>query len=190
MPEEDAPDCEAEISRWPYYRSKLEAERRARELASELGVQLVIVRPPVLLGPGDHRHRSSAHVQRLLSGGVPFVIRGGMHFADARDVAAALLRLMDIDEPRPLYHLPGTVCSVAEFYRQIATLAGERPPRLVLPFRPAWLLAKLSRALGLSVLPEPAHGRHAGVEEPRCARRPAQPQFCRALRGGSIRRRF
>jgi nucleoside-diphosphate-sugar epimerase len=156
LPEEAAPYCEAEIRGWPYYRSKLEAERQARRLAGELGVELVIVRPPVLLGPGDHRFRASAHVLRFLRGGVPFVIRGGMHFADVRDVAQALVRIMELPQARPIYHLPGTVCSLEEFYRQVAELAGERPPRLVLPFRPARLLAALAQQLGLSVLPEPA----------------------------------
>jgi dihydroflavonol-4-reductase len=156
LPEEDAPDCEPEIRGWPYYRSKLEAERQARRLAQELGVELVIVRPPVLLGPGDHRMRSSAHVLRFLRGGVPFVIRGGMHFADVRDVAQALIRIMELPQVRPIYHLPGTICSVEEFYRQIAELAGERPPRLLLPFRPAWLLASVTRQLGMTFFPEPA----------------------------------
>src|SRR5207244_3482294 len=92
--DEDAPYCERECAGWPYYRSKIEAERKARELARELGVELVIVRPPVLLGPEDHRLRSSAHLLRLLQGKLPFVIRGGMHFADVRDVAAAMVRVM------------------------------------------------------------------------------------------------
>ena len=154
--DEEAGHREAEVRNWPYYRSKVIAEQRAALLARELGVDLVIVRPPVLLGPGDHRHRSSAHVKRLLDGKVPFVIRGGMHYADVRDVAAALVRLMELPQARPVYHLPGTQCSIEEFYRTVAELAGVRPPRLVVPYRLAWAVAKLSAALGLSRFPEPA----------------------------------
>jgi len=153
--DEAAPFCEAETAGWPYYRSKIEAERRARALATELAAELVIARPPVLLGPGDHRLRSSGHVLRLLRGRVPFLIRGGMHFADVRDVARALIRIMELREVRPVYHLPGTVCTVAAFYREIAQLAGRRPPRVVLPYRAARLLAAVGKRLGLS-LPEPA----------------------------------
>lgn len=155
-PDEDAPYCEREVAGWPYYRSKLEAERAARRLAGELGVELVIMRPPVLLGPGDHRFRSSQHVLRLLRGKVPFLIRGGMHFADVRDVAQALLRAMERDVVRPVYHLPGTICSVEDFYRQVAALAGRRPPRAMVPFRLAWLAAALAERLGLTLLPEPS----------------------------------
>ena len=155
-PDEVAPYCAREVAGWPYYRSKIEAERAARGLADELGVELVILRPPVLLGPGDHRFRSSEHVLRLLRGRVPFLVRGGMHFADVRDVATALLRAMERETVRPVYHLPGTVCSIEEFYRQVAELSGRPAPRTVMPFRLAWLAAALTARLGLKLLPEPS----------------------------------
>jgi len=154
--DEAAPYCEREVRGWPYYRSKVAAEREARSLATELGVDLVIVRPPVLLGPGDHRHRSTNYIGRYLRGRIPFLIRGGMHFADVRDVALALLRAMEQPTARPVYHLPGTMCTLREFYQRVAALAGGRPPRLTLPFRPAWLLATLNETLGLTLLPEPS----------------------------------
>ncbi len=154
--DEAAPYCEQEVKGWPYYRSKVLAEREARSLAAELGVDLVIVRPPVLLGPGDHRFRSTNYIRRYLRGRIPFLIRGGMHFADVRDVAAALLRAMELPTARPVYHLPGTICSLHEFYRRVAALADGRAPRLTLPFRPAWLLATLNARLGLTLLPEPS----------------------------------
>lgn len=153
--DETAPYRDGEVARWPYYRSKIEAERQARALAGELGVELVIVRPPVLLGPGDHRGRASGYLRRLLEGRLPFLIRGGMHFADVRDVAAAILRLMALPEPRPVYHLPGTSSGIETFYRQVATLAGiPRVPR-VIPYRAAWLLSWLGARLAPSRVPEP-----------------------------------
>jgi nucleoside-diphosphate-sugar epimerase len=152
---EEAPFCETEVRRWPYYRSKIEAERQGRDLADQLGVELVIVRPPILLGPGDHRHRSTAHVKRLMDGRVPFVIAGGMHYADIRDVAAALIRIMRLPAPRPVYHLPGIQCSIEAFYRQIAELAAVRPPRRTIPYWLAWTAAVVSSKLHLHLLPEP-----------------------------------
>ncbi len=153
--DELSPHCAEEVAGWPYYDSKVKAELAARSLADRLGVDLVIVRPPVLLGPGDHRFRSVAHVTRFLQGRVPFLIRGGMHFADVRDVAAALARIMALPLARPVYHLPGTVCSIEEFYRMTAEASGRRPPRFVIPYGPALWLARLSAALGLRAFPEP-----------------------------------
>ncbi len=154
--DEESPFRERELRGWPYYRSKVEAEQQARRLAEQVGADLVIVRPPVLLGPGDHRFRSSDYVLRFLRGRIPFLIRGGMHFADVRDVARALVGVMELPRARPIYHLPGTVCSLEEFYRQVAALAGRRAPRFIMPFRPAWLLATLAQRVGLGVLPEPS----------------------------------
>lgn len=154
--DEDSAWREREVSRWPYYRSKLEAEQQAQHLAGQVGADLVIVRPPVLLGPGDHRFRSTDYVLRFLRGRIPFLIRGGMHFADVRDVAQALVRVMALPAARPIYHLPGTVCSLEDFYGQVAALSGRAPPRFLLPFRPAWLLATLTGRLGLRLLPEPS----------------------------------
>jgi nucleoside-diphosphate-sugar epimerase len=154
--DEDSPHCAAEVARWPYYDSKVKAERSARSLANELGVDLVIARPPVLLGPGDHRFRSVVHVTRFLEGKVPFVIRGGMHFADVRDVAGALVRIMELPRARPVYHLPGTVCSIEEFYGMTAAVSGRKPPSRVIPYQPALALSRISARLGFHLLPEPS----------------------------------
>jgi nucleoside-diphosphate-sugar epimerase len=154
--DEDSPYCEAEVAGWPYYDSKIKAEKAARALAAELGVELVIVRPPVLLGPGDHKFRSSAHVSRYLDKKLPFLIRGGMHFADVRDAALALVRVMERDQVRPVYHLPGTVCTIEEFYRLVAVSAGSVDLPRVIPYRLALWASRLTRRLGLTLLPEPA----------------------------------
>jgi nucleoside-diphosphate-sugar epimerase len=153
--DEDAPYCEATVARWPYYRSKVRAEREARRLADALGAELVIVRPPILLGPGDHKLRSTSHVLRFLRRKLPIVVRGGIAFADVRDAAGALARLTELESARPVYHLPGATCSVEAFFRMAEEIAGIPGPRVVLPFRPARILAGASDALGLSLLPDP-----------------------------------
>jgi len=129
--EEDAPFVESLAGRWPYYASKIRAEREARSLADKLGVELVIVRPPVLLGPEDHRRRSTGYVQKVLDGKVPLVPSGGMHFTDVRDVATALARIPALSSPRAVYHLPGTASTLREFFAMVTEVSGapviERP---------------------------------------------------------------
>lgn len=155
--DEDSPYAEPLVQRWPYYASKIRAERDARRLADQLGVELVIVRPPVLLGPHDHRRRSTGYVQKVLDGNIPAVPRGGMHFTDVRDVARALATLVDHPTPRPIYHLPGTATTLREFFHMVSEVSGapfERRPM------PRWAtksiagLARVSR-LRLSWLPDP-----------------------------------
>jgi dihydroflavonol-4-reductase len=155
--DEEAPFCEETVGTWPYYASKIEAERGARKLADELGVELVIVRPPVLLGPGDHRFRSTNNVMRVLKRRLPFILGGGMHFVDIRDVADAMVRAMVHGSPRPVYHFRGEATTLDGFFRQVAKEAGYEPSWVTLPKAVSWNLARLNLALGskLSVLPDP-----------------------------------
>jgi len=131
--DEDAFYAEALAGRWPYYQSKIRAEREATRLAAKLGVELVIVRPPVLLGPDDHRFRSSGHVLGMMRGNVPLVPRGGMHFADVRDVAAAIARIVTLDTVRSIYHLPGTATTLADFFHMIEDVTGASAPERSVP---------------------------------------------------------
>jgi dihydroflavonol-4-reductase len=145
--DEDSPYAEPLVSNWPYYMSKIRAERDARRLAAHLGVELVIVRPPVLLGPDDHRHRSTAYVRKVLENKVPAVPKGGMHFTDIRDVAAALARLHELERPRPIYHLPGHAMSLREFFNTVIEVSGARPIRRPMP---PWAARGLAKVAGLT----------------------------------------
>jgi nucleoside-diphosphate-sugar epimerase len=151
--DEEAPYAEAEIARWPYYAAKVEMERMARAFASEHDVELVLLRPPILLGPGDHRLRSTSNVLRFLRGRMPFVVRGGMHFADVRDAARAILRVFERPSVRPIYHLEGTECSIEEFFAMLSSVSGVPSPRFVLPFGVASVLGRVLEPL--HVVPEP-----------------------------------
>src|SRR5579883_2304385 len=55
------------VSRWPYYRSKLFAERAALE-ANGNGLEVVCVNPTLLLGPGDVHESSTEDVRLFLEG--------------------------------------------------------------------------------------------------------------------------
>ena len=145
--DEHAPHAERLAGRWPYYASKMQAERASRELADQLGVELAIARMPILLGPKDHKRRSTTHVTRVLDARVPFVPSGGVNFADVRDVATALVRLTQLDTARPVYHLPGTVLSLADFFQLVCEVSGAKLDR---PGAPRWVVssvAKLSQNL-------------------------------------------
>jgi dihydroflavonol-4-reductase len=142
--DEDAPFAERLVARWPYYASKIRAEREARRLADQLGVELVIVRPPVLLGPDDHRRRSTGYVQKVLDGKIPAVPQGGMHFTDVRDTASALARLAELPNARAVYHLPGTASSLNEFFDMVIDVSGAAFVRRPLPRWAALCLAKVA----------------------------------------------
>jgi nucleoside-diphosphate-sugar epimerase len=168
--DEDAPYATALVGRWPYYASKIKAEQKAREIASKTSVDLVVVRPPVLLGPGDSRFRSTKHVLSVMKQHVPLVPGGGMHFTDVRDVADALARLVAMPTTRPVYHLPGTATTLAEFFQMVHEVSGAPLPTRTMP---DWALRSATRTvnriaggLGLRVpswIPDPVVAEMASV---------------------------
>ena len=151
--DEKAPFAREIVGGWPYYAAKIEMEEHARALATALDVTLTFVRPPILLGPGDHRLRSTRNVWKFLRSRLPFLVRGGIAFADVRDAAQALLRVVDHPAPRPVYHLDGTECELTEFFAMLEQVSGVEAPRLVLPYRAAWVLARSLERLRL--FPDP-----------------------------------
>lgn len=155
--DETADFCEQTVADWPYYHSKIVAERQARQLAGELGVELVFLRPPVLLGPGDHRFRSTSNIVRMLRGKLPFLIRGGMHFVDVRDVIMAAWRAMETPRVRPVYNLPGLASSIEDFFALVEEASGAGAPRRILPYGFAHRLAALDEWLGVRLRGEPLH---------------------------------
>lgn len=144
-PNEQASFAHDTVSRWPYYRSKIAAETAARELLPSSD-QLVIIRPPVLLGPGDTLYRSTGTVVRFLRGRVPFSLAGGIAFIDVRDTVGPLLAAMQRHAPAPIYHLPGHAMSLQHYFGHLARLSGRKPPVFVLPRPLAMGLAYSARA--------------------------------------------
>ena len=125
--------------------------------ANEKRISLV----EIISGKGSGQLKKT--VLRFLERRFPFLIRGGIHFTDVRDAASAMLRAMSRPRARPVYHLTGTACSIESFFGMLEEISGVPAPRIVLPFRPAWLLASAAQRLGillkgepLRVLPDPA----------------------------------
>lgn len=154
--DEHSPHAVDRVKRWPYYASKIEAERRARRRAEDSGLTLSILRPPVMLGPGDPTGRSVKHVTRVLHGEYPAVIQGGMHWVDVRHVAAAVVTTARMEAPRPVYNLPGTHTSMMAFAERVASLGHAEAPSITLPWRLVHPVSKMTRVLGKRApLPDP-----------------------------------
>ena len=129
---EDAPAPLDLVSRWPYYRSKLFAERAAFERGGR-GLEVVAVNPTLLLGPGDVRGSSTDDVVRFLDRKVPFVPAGGLSFVDARDVATSMLAAMERGKPGRRYLLGAANLTVAAFFGRLERISGVAAPRVPTP---------------------------------------------------------
>jgi dihydroflavonol-4-reductase len=129
---EDDPAPIGLISRWPYYRAKLFAERAALERNAP-GFEVVSVNPSLLLGPGDVHGSSTEDVRLLLEGAIPAVPSGGLSFVDARDAAEAMALAMERGRPGERYLVGACNLTVRAFFARVARTAGVRAPWMPMP---------------------------------------------------------
>lgn len=159
IPDERAPYTLELCAGWPYYLSKIYQEKLALELAPKLGLELVVLNPSLLLGPGDRRGSSTGDVRRFLCGEIPVIPSGGLSFVDARDVAATCLVAMEKGRPGARYLLGGPNWTFAEFLGRLERISKVEGPRLKVPARWNKLLARVSGVI------EEAY-RHRGHDAP------------------------
>jgi dihydroflavonol-4-reductase len=132
MPDETCAPPLHLIARWPYYASKYYQEEAARRACGD-AVELVIVNPSLLLGPGDDRLSSTRDVLQFLAGEISVAPSGGLNFVDARDVAAALPAAMERGRPGERYLMGGPNWTFVEFFARLARLTKLPAPLLKVP---------------------------------------------------------
>jgi len=130
--DETAPAPMAILSGWPYYRSKLYAEKAALDRSRE-GFEVVAVNPTLLLGPGDVHGSSTSDVVSFLERKIPFVPAGGLSFVDARDAAVAMTLAMDKGRPGERYLVAAVNLTLETFFGRLERISGVPAPKLKLP---------------------------------------------------------
>ncbi len=145
------------IARWPYYRSKLFAERAALERNVPGSFDVVSVNPTLLLGPGDLRGSSTEDVRLFLDGKIPAAPGGGISFVDVRDAADGMVLAAQRGRPGDRYLLGAINVTVREFFAKLERVSGVRAPWLSVPRVPELTkvgmraLEKLADRLGASL---------------------------------------
>jgi len=142
------------VGAWPYYLSKIFAEKLALSYYAQHHVPVVVVNPSLLLGPGDDRHSSTYDVSLFLRGQILAVPLGGLNFLDARDAAQGLVAAMRSGRPGERYLLGGVNWSFREFLDCLSKVSGVRGPTLQpslgLSLASAHLLRRLMPLVGKS----------------------------------------
>jgi dihydroflavonol-4-reductase len=136
--------CDAVVARWPYYRTKIEAERLAFAHAARTGLAVVSLNPSLLLGPGDERGSSTGDIARFLARRTPSTPAGGLSLVDVRDAAQAFVAATTRGESGTRYLLGARNLTIAELFADLARLSGVPAPRLRFP-------APLERLAGSAV---------------------------------------
>lgn len=132
-----------------YAISKYEAELEVQRGIAE-GLHAVMVNPCVVIGPGAHGRSSMTMIDRVRKG-TRYHPSGSNAVVDARDVAAAMVRLLDLAPNGGRYLLIGENLSYRRLFALIAEEAGRPAPSLRL--RPwmlelAWRVERLRTLFG------------------------------------------
>lgn len=130
------------IAKWPYYRTKLYAEREALEANDPPAFEVIVVNPSLLLGPGDTRESSTGDVRRFLERSIPAVPAGGIAFVDVRDAAQGMLAAFEHGRAGERYLLNAKNMTLGAFFQRLERISGVGAPRLRMP---------ASRALAVGV---------------------------------------
>lgn len=130
---DDSVSAEKLVMHWPYYLSKIYQERICERYHRDYNLPIVLMRPTLLLGPGDMRESSTGDVVLFMRKKIPTVLSGGMSFVDARDAATAFILAMDKAEPGSSYLLGASNMTLVAFFERLEDITGVRAPRIAVP---------------------------------------------------------
>jgi nucleoside-diphosphate-sugar epimerase len=143
--DEDAPLRPGDI----YQQTKLEGERLARRTADRLGIDLAIVRPTGIYGPGDRRLLKL--FRGVARGRFPVLGDGRIYYhltyIDDLVDGLVLCGTAAAAANRTYILAGGEVRTLNELVALIAEVAGVDPPKMHLPVWPFWLAGALCEAV-------------------------------------------
>lgn len=126
------------------YASEIEVWR-----ASQEGLNVVIINPCIIIGPGNWNNGSSAMFNTVAKG-LKYFTSGTNAFVDVRDVAKAMIQLMKSDIKEERFVVAAENISYENFFNYIAQGLGVNPPKKrvgrflsELAWRIEWLKFKL-----------------------------------------------
>ncbi len=149
IPEKPEPEVITEVSRFSpdlvhgqYARSKAAAAQKVLEYA-EKGLNVSIVHPSGIIGPGDinNRNHMIRTIHAIAKGTIPIALHGGYDFVDSRDVADGILACEVNGRSGECYILNGHYFTVSDLLNSIRKMKGKAVRKTVLPYSAAKMLA-------------------------------------------------
>ena len=135
---EDSPPSAAQL-RNLYFKSKVDGDRRIGAFAPKHGMTIATVMPGWMFGPGDAGPTGSGKlVLDALANKLPGVPPGGTAMVDARDVAAAIVKMLERDVHGERFLVAGRFHTLREALDHARDAAGMKrigfsvPPWLIL----------------------------------------------------------
>jgi dihydroflavonol-4-reductase len=126
----------------PYKRSKFQAEEVVRNLAARGGLPAVIVNPSAPVGPRDRKPTPTGRlILEAARGYMPGYVDTGLNIVHVEDVAAGHLAAAELGSIGERYILGGENLPLATILDEVARAAGNRAPRIRVPYSVAYPVA-------------------------------------------------
>lgn len=125
-----------------YFKTKVLAEQEIDRFLETSRMDVVMILPGWMMGPGDAAPTSAGQlILDLWAGKLPGLIDGGAALADARDVAAAMVTAADRGIRGERYIVTGQLATMKDIALELEAISGVKAPRLMLPDRIAVAIA-------------------------------------------------
>ena len=152
IPERPANEIITEVSSFSpnlvhgqYAKSKAAAAQIVLDYA-KAGLNVSIVHPSGIIGPGDTRSRNHMirTIQAISDGKISVGLQGGYDFVDSRDVADGIIGCEEKGRPGECYILNGHYIGVLELVNSIRKIRGKKTTRIEAPHALAKLIAPVA----------------------------------------------
>ncbi len=130
-----------------YFKTKVMAEREIYDFLASSRMDVVMILPGWMMGPGDAAPTSAGQlILDLIAGRLPGLIDGGASLADARDVASATATAAERGKRGERYIVTGPPATMEDIAKGVAEITGAAVPGMRLPGWLAMAVAHLSDA--------------------------------------------
>jgi len=131
----------------PYKQSKFRAEEEVRRLIAEQGAPVIIVNPSTPVGPRDIKPTPTGRmIVEAAAGRMPAYVDTGLNIVHVDDVAAGHVLAFEKGRIGERYVLGGENMALRDILREVARLAGRRPPAFRVPHGVVMPIAWLAEA--------------------------------------------
>lgn len=135
-----------------YFKSKILAEEAVLQFVKTHDLPVFLILPGWMMGPGDSAPTDSGQiVLDLLHGEMPAILDGGTSIVDVRDVAQAMLNVVENGRNGERYIVGGTAHSLTDIANTVAKLTGAAVPRHIpypVALTVAWASETMARLRG------------------------------------------
>lgn len=137
-----------------YFKTKVLAEKEIYRFLEASPMDVVMILPGWMMGPGDAAPTGAGQlVLDLLAGKLPGVVDGSAALTDVRDVAAAMITAAERGRRGERYIVAGPLTTMKEIALGLETIGVARAPRLQIPnwlaLTMAWVLETIAGWTGM-----------------------------------------